>query len=676
MELSSSLRQFTQAFGSCLSTQLFEGRINFTDFEHLFSKINIYEKTRGQLETIRVLKETRVAVYNFVAGRKVYTNGISTYHDGIPKILGPLVSKGLRSHDPLYIRAVLTALLYSRVIDAWKEPDTTTITKGPSYTSLIREEYKRDIPVIVGRLIPNRPNLPIWTNPHYTTKASPQGLAMHTLKDELLQISTDPKLYGAIKTLGGEALVMYMELHINEPDRIKLAGKPKKSREGRLRSIGVVRDTEGKSRVIAMADYWTQTTLKPLHDTLLGVLAKIKSDLTFGQDIKPFGEPGQFYWSFDLTAATDRLPIFLYEDILVELFGSEYQESWTYLMKEIPFHWKNSTITYNTGQPMGLYSSWALLALAHHAIVQYSAHKIGLREFWDYRILGDDIVIRNDEVAHAYAETIKSLGVEISPTKTLVSRDTFEFAKRLFTKGQEVTGFPLNGWMSACNNKWIDQLNIVETAIRRGFAQSQLVNIETLTKLQEFTGKDYNLRYKLSRNILTHMAVTGTNTELLVKVGRLWNHKLTCVTSPTSFRSYIYSEFGDLVQKLFIKTMEDTCRMIRKSLPDNLKVQSITNVRQMTWEVPDRVYALSKKVQEPLVQALSASLHRSMQNFNDVEDKYSFMGRFPTLEKFIDFIREVDLRVPNLLIRDSSRKSERALSVTASLTVKSMTLSR
>jgi hypothetical protein len=37
------------------------------------------------------------------------------------------------------------------------------------------------------------------------------------------------------------------------------------------------------------------------------------------------------------------------------------------------------------------------------------------------------------------------LGIEISPTKTLVSRDTFEFAKRFFFKGTEVTGFPING---------------------------------------------------------------------------------------------------------------------------------------------------------------------------------------------------------------------------------------
>jgi len=36
-----------------------------------------------------------------------------------------------------------------------------------------------------------------------------------------------------------------------------------------------------------------------------------------------------------------------------------------------------------------------------------------------------------------------SLGVNISKDKTLVSKDTFEFAKRLFHQNEEVTGFPL-----------------------------------------------------------------------------------------------------------------------------------------------------------------------------------------------------------------------------------------
>jgi hypothetical protein len=45
-------------------------------------------------------------------------------------------------------------------------------------------------------------------------------------------------------------------------------------------------------------------------------------------------------------------------------------------------------------------------------------------------VLGDDIVIKSDEGAKKYKDFIQTLGVSISDSKTHVSKDTFEFAKR------------------------------------------------------------------------------------------------------------------------------------------------------------------------------------------------------------------------------------------------------
>lgn len=36
-------------------------------------------------------------------------------------------------------------------------------------------------------------------------------------------------------------------------------------------------------------------------------------------------------------------------------------------------------IRYAVGQPMGALSSWAMLALTHHFIVQYAAYRTGIR---------------------------------------------------------------------------------------------------------------------------------------------------------------------------------------------------------------------------------------------------------------------------------------------------------
>jgi len=64
-------------------------------------------------------------------------------------------------------------------------------------------------------------------------------------------------------------------------------------------------------------------------------------------------------------------------------------------------------------------------------------------------------VIQGNNVASAYKKLILSLGVEISETKTLESKDSFEFAKRFFYKGEEVTSFPTQA-ISITSNHYHD----------------------------------------------------------------------------------------------------------------------------------------------------------------------------------------------------------------------------
>lgn len=50
--------------------------------------------------------------------------------------------------------------------------------------------------------------------------------------------------------------------------------------------------------------------------------------------------------------------------------------------------------------------------------------------FDQYIILGDDIVIKNNNVALKYISVMSRLGVDISVAKTHVGKTTYEFAKR------------------------------------------------------------------------------------------------------------------------------------------------------------------------------------------------------------------------------------------------------
>jgi len=71
-----------------------------------------------------------------------------------------------------------------------------------------------------------------------------------------------------------------------------------------------------------------------------------------------------------------------------------------------------------------------MLALTHHVVVRAAALSCGKSNFSDYALLGDDIVIRNDEVAIAYRQLMQDLGLEINMSKSVVSSHFAEFAKR------------------------------------------------------------------------------------------------------------------------------------------------------------------------------------------------------------------------------------------------------
>jgi hypothetical protein len=92
------------------------------------------------------------------------------------------------------------------------------------------------------------------------------------------------------------------------------------------------------------------------------------------------------------------------------------------------------------------------MALSHHIIVQVAAFRAlgdsSHRPFEGYALLGDDLRLDNDSVASAYKALISQLGMPYSPAKTHTSKEMFEFAKRWFHNGVEVTGFSVSGLMS------------------------------------------------------------------------------------------------------------------------------------------------------------------------------------------------------------------------------------
>jgi hypothetical protein len=157
--------------------------------------------------------------------------------------------------------------------------------------------------------------------------------------------------------------------------------------------------------VFAMVDCFTQCLLKPVHDLLFRCLALIPQDGTRDREnphesqVRPLKDllqrtKGRVLWSLDLSAATDRLPIALQEQLVSAFILNGLGPIWRLLLIGRVYHYSldndyhrgivrsqgvpiEGSVSYAVGQPMGAYSSWAMLALTHHAIVQWCAYQIG-----------------------------------------------------------------------------------------------------------------------------------------------------------------------------------------------------------------------------------------------------------------------------------------------------------
>lgn len=91
---------------------------------------------------------------------------------------------------------------------------------------------------------------------------------------------------------------------------------------------------------------------------------------------------------------------------------------------------------------MGVYSSFAMLALTNHLLCVGSIMGSGYRLVkgsGQYAVLGDDVVIRRPKIAKNYVTLLNTLGVDVNPIKGF-NGDIVEFAKRLyFRNGVELS---------------------------------------------------------------------------------------------------------------------------------------------------------------------------------------------------------------------------------------------
>nr|QJT73703.1 RNA-dependent RNA polymerase [Botrytis cinerea mitovirus 3] len=307
------------------------------------------------------------------------------------------------------------------------------------------------------------------------------------------EMSTNVSNYlNSIKSLGWNTMWFNMKLNemIELGDRLNQINslKTKKSLSGQFGQFSLKEEAAGKLRIFAIVDSITQSLLSPLHDFMFDLLRKIPNDGTFDQDLSvkrsqtKSSASGKAF-SFDLSAATDRLPVDLTVKILSKIFSDEFGTSWKQLMVNRDFHFSITnqsnygapeSLRYSVGQPMGALSSWPALALTHHWILQYCSNLLG-RTGWEenYEILGDDLVVFDSALADKYLEIAKILGVEINLTKSISSlnRPVFEFAKRTCFGNSDLSPISIKQLLS--NDQLSERTSNVVSFLKRGLLVSR-----------------------------------------------------------------------------------------------------------------------------------------------------------------------------------------------------------
>jgi len=306
---------------------------------------------------------------------------------------------------------------------------------------------------------------------------------------EAWKLSSD---FGDSVSLSPEKLAHYF------PDCSKLSG-PKGHQVKTIHPSGgklsLIKEAAGKVRVIAIPDGLTQSVLKPLHNAFFDLLKLLPSDATFDQQgsLKSFAEAGHTeVYSYDLKAATDTIPMNLYVSMLSSLFGTHVAEAWASLLRDrtwslpswqkevkgkemnYPLKYRDSQgvyhseIRYGRGQPMGALSSWGALALLHHFVVQYSAFLVGKYPYYDYRVLGDDIVIAGKDVARSYLDTCSFLGIKVGLAKSFSSEKGFiNFAGQSYLGSSNIS--PISFKQELAANDGFSRLGLVSQAVARGW---------------------------------------------------------------------------------------------------------------------------------------------------------------------------------------------------------------
>lgn len=443
-----------------------------SDYEYLCAILIKEYRNKGGKSTISIFKlYHRVLTclllgseYEPVPRRKVVKGTM------IPKDLGPLIP--LVQGSLWDKRLLMTLLNLYKVLRLPPDPDVSPITDvGPELDTELTESFEEFISESFPRSVLSETSISTASQYQYlgyvTANNGPNGPILVANHKDVIALMRSPELLkNILSLLGLTAPVIRDNLNrcITEISKLDISQiKATHSKVSQLCEGG------GKTRNIAILDYFSQSALSAIHDAVMKQLKSNPCDATYNQEdgfktLVKKANLKKVCFSLDLSSATDRFPIALQKIVVKTKFGEEIGDLWAKVISDREFTLGDKTIRWGRGQPLGALSSWGVFALTHHLFIRWCA---GNPKFEDYIILGDDVAILNERVAKIYNDRMMKFGVTVNPAKGFISKandNVFgEFAKRIFRNKDELTGLPIDIIIAARQSIYMipDLLNFI-----------------------------------------------------------------------------------------------------------------------------------------------------------------------------------------------------------------------
>lgn len=244
--------------------------------------------------------------------------------EGMPLIIPRYLRKEILSNNVRVIKAVSSILSLYRVIKCPPILRLNTITDPFKGLTQVLPEY--ELASVAAKLGIKKYRLGQYGKLLTMTSAGPNvPVSALGAPSDAIAFSKNPHLLEAFRVVTNRTGKSLYDLLIKDIEYSHqwLSGLPSSFNSfldriclGRLSKKD---EAAGKVRIFAITDIWTQSALFPLHDALFNILNDIKQDGTFDQHkpLKDLLNRGiSDLYSFDLSAATDRLPIELQTQIL------------------------------------------------------------------------------------------------------------------------------------------------------------------------------------------------------------------------------------------------------------------------------------------------------------------------------------------------------------------------